>query len=36
VLYTGVVDRRAEGDPVAAIHVTHMDEMAQAIAGFSL
>ncbi len=36
VLYTGVVDRRAEGDPVAAIHVAHMDELPQAIAEFGL
>ena len=34
VLYTGVVDRRAEGDPVAAIHVEHMDELPGAIERF--
>ena len=34
VLYTGVVDRRAEGDPVAAIHVSHMDDLPAAIEDF--
>jgi putative hydrolase of the HAD superfamily len=36
VLYTGVVDRRADGDPVAAIHVTHMDDLPKAVSGFRL
>ena len=35
VLYTGVVDRRAEGDPVAAIHVAHMDDLPAAIEDFA-
>ena len=34
VLYTGVVDRRTDGDPVAAIHVSHLDDLPAAIEGF--
>ena len=34
VLYTGVIDRRASGDPVASIHVEHMDDLPDAIEGF--
>jgi len=34
VLYTGVIDRRASDDPVAAIHVEHMDDLPDAIEGF--
>jgi len=33
VLYTGVVDRRAEGDPVPSVVVSHMDTMLAAIEG---
>jgi HAD superfamily hydrolase (TIGR01549 family) len=33
VLYTGVVDRRVDGDPEPAVVVAHMDQMAEAIAG---
>lgn len=35
VLYTGVVDRRVEGDPEASVVVSHMNDMAAAIAGLS-
>ena len=33
VLYTGVVDRRQPGDPEASVVVSHMNDMAAAIAG---
>ena len=33
VLYTGVVDRRQEGDPVASVVVSDMTELPGAIAG---
>jgi putative hydrolase of the HAD superfamily len=31
VLYTGVVDRRAEGDPVPSVVVSHMANLATAV-----
>ena len=33
VLYTGVVDRRQDGDPQASVVVQHMDKLPAAIAG---
>ena len=35
VLYTGVVDRRQAGDPVASVVVDHMDDLSAAIAGLT-